>query len=1611
MKKKNLILAMVSFVAAITFAVALRTGAFADDQAAFVSASVSVSSDFTLHVKATAPASVTSPQVTFVRAGEEDVTVDGTKLKDGWLFSYTGIHSECMADVITMNLKNGSSVLTTGTYSIKQYFTDLRSAGASGLGMSSTQFNALKKLMADILEFGAATQNYISYNTSSLANSPSWVASEKTQGFTAPASDREVVLLGEVNNRIYSAKIIITNIVNLSFSVNAREADRLVVADESGKTATYFLSDFDGKEITCAGLPATSYDTVWTVTLTDESGEVYSRVKYSVNSYIATMAASAEGTFAAILRAMYNYGVSAETYVETAYNQSKGLFDRSISDGKLALYFFETDSQWNSADDSVHGGDCALFILPDGTTCMVDCNLPNNGSYISDALKKLGVSRIDYFISSHPHIDHLGGFSVIAREVEIGHVIMPDVPFKEEYMNAPYWRKMLDIIEERNIPVTRAAEGDTLQIGEMSGWVINPDSNFDPNTMNYNEGSLVIRFTWRGASFMLGGDIGNNEDLGQKTEDIIVAKYGSSLRSDIAKLNHHGEPSTKSQSAGWLSNVDAKLYVGTRHAVATTEYNRLKTAFTSSGAAFMHTAIDGSVLITTDGRGTYNAYSGKVRTGTYAGTLTSNSTVTTSTTYANSNTSGSKWEKTEAYYTKEIVEQQLAAAGADTIVLNEDIFVTEPLTVNGNKTLSGTGSITMLPEAEQFQSVLDLKNGARLTLNGPTIDANGAASGAAIASGAKLTINSGAITYGCPYGAEVTGQLEVNGGAISDSQGIGVYVHPSATATISGGEIDESTFYGIWNEASGSVSISGDAEISNTGYCLIYNCGSCTVTGGTVHDAGTYLAYNLGNLTINGTGTATGKVEWYGAGSHAISQRDTGTLNVNGLYFHDTGWHGISSIAGAPQMVLKNIKAENVTQAAFYLRSGARLENIEISNSSIHGIWIEEGVTATVNTASISNVGTYDGIYVNGGTLTGSNITVNSANYNGVEVLNNGSATIDGLTITGTGRNGALVTNGTLDVSEVSIDGTGWHGIHVERLGTLRIDTAEMENVSLNGIFVAGGSVNGSDVAVDTATQGLAADGGTVNIDGYSISNTSSNGVKMYNGAVITLDDLEIDTTTTNHGVYVMNGTRLTLNTADISNINNYNGIYVEGGTLTGGNVTIDSCNYNGIEVLGGGSATINGLTSNNSNRNGALINYGTLDITNASFSGNKYHGIDVERNGILRVDTAEILGSTLNGIFVAGGTVTGSDVTVDTATQGLAADGGTVDINGYSISNTSSNGIKIYNRADVTITDLAIDTTTSNHGVYVLGAAEMTVNGGTVTGAALNPFFIENGTLLGGGITVSSCGGHGLAVSGGTVDIDGYTITSTLSSRQGVNIYNRSTVEIDNLTIGAAGVHGINLETGSTLTLNTASISNIATYNGIYVNGGTLTGSNITIDKPKYNGMEVLNGGSATINGYTATNAPRNGALVTRGTFDVTNATLSGNKYHGIDVASAGILIIDTATISGNSLNAINSAGSVTGSSLTMSSLPYYGINASAGTVSIDGIQITGATRHAFNFNGTVSAEVENATINGTGWEGIGVYDNASLTLTDSSILNWHTLPVKISGNGSYTANNVTTG
>jgi beta-lactamase superfamily II metal-dependent hydrolase len=71
------------------------------------------------------------------------------------------------------------------------------------------------------------------------------------------------------------------------------------------------------------------------------------------------------------------------------------------------------------------GGKAALWVSPSGQSLLIDSGNPGPRDLerIMAAINDAGLKQIDYLISTHYHIDHVGGMPELAKRIPIGHYI------------------------------------------------------------------------------------------------------------------------------------------------------------------------------------------------------------------------------------------------------------------------------------------------------------------------------------------------------------------------------------------------------------------------------------------------------------------------------------------------------------------------------------------------------------------------------------------------------------------------------------------------------------------------------------------------------------------------------------------------------------------------------------------------------------------------------------------------------------------------------------------------------------------------------------------------------------------------------------------------------------------------------------------------------------------------------------------------------------------------------------------------------------------------------------------------------------------------------------
>ena len=207
----------------------------------------------------------------------------------------------------------------------------------------------------------------------------------------------------------------------------------------------------------------------------------------------------------------------------------------------LCMIFIPRDLKINFVD--VGQGDSTFIITPKNKTILIDGGGSNTGSFdvgentlLPYVLDK-GYNKIDFMIISHFDSDHVGGLLTILEEIKVEKILIA----KQEEQSENY-KRFLNIVKEKNIPVIIGKEGDKINIEkDLYLDILFPESEqIEENMINNN--SLVLNIHYNNFSMLFTGDI---EEIAEKR--IIEITNKSRLKADIIKIPHHGSKTSSTR--------------------------------------------------------------------------------------------------------------------------------------------------------------------------------------------------------------------------------------------------------------------------------------------------------------------------------------------------------------------------------------------------------------------------------------------------------------------------------------------------------------------------------------------------------------------------------------------------------------------------------------------------------------------------------------------------------------------------------------------------------------------------------------------------------------------------------------------------------------------------------------------------------------------------------------------------------------------------------------------------------------------------------------------------------------------------------------------------------
>jgi len=82
------------------------------------------------------------------------------------------------------------------------------------------------------------------------------------------------------------------------------------------------------------------------------------------------------------------------------------------------------------------GGKAALWVTPSGQSLLIDSGNPGSRDLdrVMAAVNDAGLKQIDFLISTHYHVDHIGGLQELSKRIPIAHYIDhgPNVEEREQ---------------------------------------------------------------------------------------------------------------------------------------------------------------------------------------------------------------------------------------------------------------------------------------------------------------------------------------------------------------------------------------------------------------------------------------------------------------------------------------------------------------------------------------------------------------------------------------------------------------------------------------------------------------------------------------------------------------------------------------------------------------------------------------------------------------------------------------------------------------------------------------------------------------------------------------------------------------------------------------------------------------------------------------------------------------------------------------------------------------------------------------------------------------------------------------------------------------------------
>ena len=178
----------------------------------------------------------------------------------------------------------------------------------------------------------------------------------------------------------------------------------------------------------------------------------------------------------------------------------------------------------------------SILIEENNEYMLIDAGNNEDGPYLVNYFKSLGIEKFEYVIGTHAHEDHIGGMDDIIKNFSIGTFYMPEV-----LTTTKTFEDVLDALEEKQVAFNSPEIDKSFTFADTTIETL----YIDNNSKDLNDSSIVLRLKHVTNTFLFTGDAST------KVEKKLLDK---NIQSDVLKVGHHG--SSYSTSKAFLDKVN-----------------------------------------------------------------------------------------------------------------------------------------------------------------------------------------------------------------------------------------------------------------------------------------------------------------------------------------------------------------------------------------------------------------------------------------------------------------------------------------------------------------------------------------------------------------------------------------------------------------------------------------------------------------------------------------------------------------------------------------------------------------------------------------------------------------------------------------------------------------------------------------------------------------------------------------------------------------------------------------------------------------------------------------------------------------------------------------------